>query len=476
MKLKSKFIWTNIKLVCTIVPTVLLMIILFFILVRNEILTLSKEKLALESQNYAEDINTWADSVLQEVSIYKVMVEELGLDKEETYKMLTTSAGTHSAYPYGLYTGDDQGNYYDSSGWVPDEDFVVTERDWYKEGLSHESFAFGEPYVDAMTGSTCVSVTSRLHTGSAVSVLSTDVYLDYAAQLAAEITEGEIEHAFFATRSNKMIVGDSDSSKVGLTLDQINDSLLYQNINNLLDAGVTGRVEVNGGDSNYFVNINTIETTNWYFVTCLNRQTVSKKLWRIELPMLVVAIAAALLLFIMTSKYSQEMSLNRTKARRDPLTGLWNRSGFEEYIRSAIKYDAGQGIFLIIDMDNFKLINDQLGHPVGDKVLQDFSRLLESYFNRNKDVVSRLGGDEFAVYVGRDIASSEAEGMLNKFIGIVHQNLTEKYPEQRLSISIGAAYVADSENYEALYQSADQALYEAKRGGKNCFRFSPLHK
>ena len=196
MKQKSRYIWTNIKLVCTIVPIVLLMIVVYFILVRNEIIALSKAKLALESQNYAEDISTWADSVLQEVTIYKSMVEQIGLDKDETYEMMKTSAGTHSAYPYGLYMGDDQGNYFDSSGWIPGDDFVVTERDWYKEGLAHDTFSFGEPYVDAMTGSTCVSVTSRLNTGSAVSVMAADVYLDYAAQLTREITVNEIENAF----------------------------------------------------------------------------------------------------------------------------------------------------------------------------------------------------------------------------------------------------------------------------------------
>ena len=143
MKQKSRYIWTNIKLVCTIVPIVLLMIVVYFILVRNEIIALSKAKLALESQNYAEDISTWADSVLQEVTIYKSMVEQIGLDKDETYEMMKTSAGTHSAYPYGLYMGDDQGNYFDSSGWIPGDDFVVTERDWYKEGLAHDTFSFG---------------------------------------------------------------------------------------------------------------------------------------------------------------------------------------------------------------------------------------------------------------------------------------------------------------------------------------------
>lgn len=471
MKQKSRYIWTNIKLVCTIVPIVLLIIVIYLVLVRNEIITLSKAKLSLESQNYAEDINTWTESVLQEMTIYKSMVEKLGLDKEETYQMMETSANTHSAYPYGLYMGDNLGNYYDSSGWVPGEDFIVTERDWYKEGLGHDTFTFGEPYVDAMTGSTCVSVTARLNTGNVVSVLAADVYLDYAAQLATEVTANEIENAFFVTKDSRLIVADSNTSMVGNILSAENSSLLYRNISKLLDAETVGLCEVSGDHGNlFFVDINMIENTNWYFITCMNRDVVMQNLWRIEFPMLIVAAVAALLLFAVTSKFSREMSIIRKKAKRDPLTNLWNRNGFEEHIRLALEENPGQGLLLIIDMDNFKLVNDQLGHPVGDKVLQDFSQLLESFFNRNKDVVSRLGGDEFAVFIGRNITAAEANSMLTKFISIVPKNLAEKYPDQNLSASIGAAFVSRNESYNFLYQNADKALYEAKRNGKNRFQ------
>lgn len=97
MKAKHHYIWANIKLVCTIVPIVLVMIIFYFMLVRQEILTLSKEKLALESQYYVEEISDWANSVLNEVTIYKDMIEKLGLENEATYELMTTSAGVHEA-------------------------------------------------------------------------------------------------------------------------------------------------------------------------------------------------------------------------------------------------------------------------------------------------------------------------------------------------------------------------------------------
>ena len=470
MKTKHRYIWANIKLVCTIVPIVLVMIIVYFMLVRREILSLSKEKLTLESNYYVEEISAWAESVLNEVTIYKNMIERLGLENDAIYELMYTSVDSHEAYPFGLYMGDDQGNYFDASGWEPGEDFVVTERDWYKEGLLHDQFAFGEPYADSMTGGTCVSISSRLKAGSAVTVLSADVYLDYASQLAEEIASDKIEHAFFVTAGSRLILADSDASMVGTTLSAEHESMLYQNVNRLLDTGKPGQYDILGDESVYFVNITAIPDTDWYFITCMNRNEVLKDLWGIEFPMLLIAVIASVLLFFLTSLFSKEMSSIRTKARLDPLTRLLNREGFEELVRMALAERPGQGLMMIMDMDNFKLINDQLGHPVGDNVLRKFSSILENYFNRNKDIVGRLGGDEFAVFVGRDISTKETEGMLKKFISIVHQNFDSEYPDQKLSTSIGVGLAANNNTYELLYQNADKALYEAKWNGKDRFQ------
>ncbi len=470
MNNKHRYIWANMKLVFTIVPIVLLMISIYFVLVRREILVLSKEKLELESDYYAEKISTWTDSVLNEVTIYKSTIEDLGLDEEATCEFLSTSVNTHEAYPNGLYFGDDHGHYYFASGWDPGENYVVTERYWYNEGLAHDQFAFGEPYLDVITGKTCVSATSRLNMPSVVSILSADIYLDYATQLTSEVSSGQITHAFFVTKNSRLIVADNDAAMIGMTLTDEHDSLLYQNVSRLLDAGQTGSYEILGDDSVYFVNINLIETIDWYLVTCMNRNEVLKGLWRIEFPMLIIAVIACALLFLLTSIYSREMNTIRTKSKLDPLTKLPNRETFQEYVQSYLKERPGQGILIIIDMDNFKLINDQLGHPVGDQVLREFSTVLEKFFNRNMDIVSRLGGDEFAVFVGRDISPAEADGMLRRFMTVFHQNFDGKYPHQKLGVSIGASVVVQSDTYELLYNNADKALYEAKWNGKDQFR------
>ncbi len=469
MKAKSRYVLSNIKLIGTIVPVVLVLILIYFILVRREVMILSQEKLTLESQYYAEEISTWAKSIINELTIYKTLITQLGPDREETYSLMRSSAGTHEAYPYGLYMGDDQGNYFMSSGWVPDDDFVVTERNWYIEGLTHDQFAFGEPYVDAMTGKTCVSVTCRLNTASAATVLSADVYLDYASHLVSAATSDKIDHAFFVT-AERIIVADSNPDMVGLSLNDQNELLLYQNISRLLDAGKTGQSSVLGNESVYLVDINVIPDTDWYFVTCMSRNEVLSSLWQIELPMFLFAMVACVVLLVLTSLVSQEMNKSHNQAKLDPLTKLLSREGFEELVKLSLEDRSGQGVLIILDIDNFKLINDRLGHSVGDQALKEFAAVLENYFNRNKDIVARLAGDEFGVFVGRDITAAETESMLNKFLSVVHQTFDQKSPQLELSVSIGVGAAAHCETYEALCQTADKALYEAKENGKDRFQ------
>lgn len=469
----GRYIGTNIRLVGGIIPVVLLMIVIFFTLTRNEILMLSKDRLALRSENCAKDISKWAGQVLNELDIYKSMAEQMGLDNDQVFEILKTTYDVHEAYPFGLYMGDEKGNYFDASGWVPGEDFVVTERIWYKEGLKHKKFTFGEPYVDAMTGTVCISATAKVDDKSTESVLAADVYWDYVTRLVEEVTQGSIENALFIAGKEKIIVVDSDTSMVGVSLEREDIPLLYKNLNQLLEAGKNGQYEINGGDGDYFVDISSIEGTNWYFIACMSRREMLSDLKRIEWIMMFVAFVAAILLSVITIRLSKEIKVIRKKAKTDPLTRLLNREGFGEMVSMALETHPNQGILLIIDLDNFKLINDKFGHPAGDEVLKKFAEMLEEFFNRNKDIVARVGGDEFAVFVGRESTREELEDLLNRFLEVVNASFQEQYPQEQLSASVGGKFAQEEEEearYENLYQSADKALYQVKRNGKNGFK------
>lgn len=170
-----------------------------------------------------------------------------------------------------------------------------------------------------------------------------------------------------------------------------------------------------------------------------------------------------------SSAYEMKCELQRAQetADRDCLTSLFNRKAFEEYAKEKFMTQPHKGIMLIFDLDNFKSINDLLGHPEGDKVLKIFAECLKGSF-RADDMVARLGGDEFVVFIDSNLPLEILENKLNSTLEYLRNKLSDYYNEYNLSTSIGVAYIDNTiSTYEELYKCADVALYVAKRMGKD---------
>ncbi len=155
---------------------------------------------------------------------------------------------------------------------------------------------------------------------------------------------------------------------------------------------------------------------------------------------------------------------------KDGLTGLYNHRYFQETLEEMInshRKDGKELGLLMIDLDDFKRINDEYGHPVGDKVLKQFARILKSNV-REKDILARYGGEEFTV-IFPDISSKVAVNASER-IRKVLENYSFKITDfdKHLTISLGLAFFpADGDSREKLVEKADEALYRAKNSGKN---------
>lgn len=170
-------------------------------------------------------------------------------------------------------------------------------------------------------------------------------------------------------------------------------------------------------------------------------------------------------------KTYEEEARNRIEkiSETDGLTKLLNRRGLENRLKDIFKSDNSNGVLIIFDLDNFKSVNDILGHPIGDEVLKIFSRCLTNSFREN-DIISRIGGDEFVVFINKnmelDTLSKKLDGLLNN----IRSDLNYYYKNYGLSTSIGVAYRDNHINtYEELYEEADKGLYKAKNLGKDGF-------
>lgn len=160
----------------------------------------------------------------------------------------------------------------------------------------------------------------------------------------------------------------------------------------------------------------------------------------------------------------------KDKSRRDPLTGFYNKIVVEEAIEAYLKEDPSRcSAFMIIDIDNFKTINDTAGHLFGDAVLIDVSKELKSAF-RSNDIIGRVGGDEFVILL-KNICSLEKIKQKAMAVCETFRYLySGEKGQHKISCSVGISlYPQHGKTYKELFEYADQALYRAKSLRKDDF-------
>ncbi len=158
------------------------------------------------------------------------------------------------------------------------------------------------------------------------------------------------------------------------------------------------------------------------------------------------------------------------EATQDKLTGFWNKTSGTEKLSALC--ERSSGALMIMDLDNFKLVNDLFGHDTGDKILVAFSEIVRENV-RSDDVICRLGGDEFTAFFP-DVTNEEAVAALshrlNGQLARKADLIMGRDHGIPLGISIGAAFTfADPDDYQILFRYADSALYEVKRNGKHSY-------
>ena len=154
-------------------------------------------------------------------------------------------------------------------------------------------------------------------------------------------------------------------------------------------------------------------------------------------------------------------------AERDPLTNVYNRSAFEqEVVRFMESKKDAKGALLILDMDDFKRINDRFGHLKGDETLQFFTGILQNTF-RKGDLIGRLGGDEFLVFVKQVTDKEVMDKRMNQLFGKFHQ-----IKEEAFTCSVGISFVQGEQfDYRDALGKADKAMYNSKKKGKNQYSY-----
>jgi len=174
------------------------------------------------------------------------------------------------------------------------------------------------------------------------------------------------------------------------------------------------------------------------------------------------------------SNLRQDLVAAREEMKRDPLTDAYNRGGFDSAIGQSLNmhFILNHPVTLVmIDLDNFKQVNDTFGHAAGDEVLRGIGEALARAFIRKSDLVARYGGDEFAVILN-DTSAENSVKLIERFLAYA-QDVKIPYASEDMTISCSAGYteIHESDSVESLINRADRALYKAKAEGRNNAQF-----
>lgn len=160
-----------------------------------------------------------------------------------------------------------------------------------------------------------------------------------------------------------------------------------------------------------------------------------------------------------------------TAAETDLMTGLYNRVGGVNKIKQALLANK-PGMLCLFDIDNFKSVNDNYGHQVGDKVIIAVAEAMQTTF-RDEDILLRLGGDEYVAFLNK--VGSEEQGMLaiGRLFAEIERILIDEIPDYKISVSLGASFFRKDSNidFDTLYKQADDCTYQSKKVEGKSFTF-----
>lgn len=440
-------------------------------------------------------LNTWENNVIQLArnTEYTLVhsVDAVNMSSYDIEKMIADGSSNDEIRDYlirekngyasivdnnytGVY-GYVRGEYLEATGWQPPEDYVPTQRPWYTEAVENNGkVTFVSTYTSLQTKELMISVSKLLSDGN--SVLAIDVYIDGLRNQLYDLVLRKGVKSAFVVDSKGNVVLHSDEYEIGKNYLTDGDEYHKDLVSRALDiAGGDGYSEEDAENDEiiFAEDIN----DDWCAVIVLNESAQLRSIQYVYIALVAFLGLAIVIWFLISGRVdrkfreaerlSTEVTEVKEIAETDALSGLRNRRSGEEGVRALISKGT-KGLFLLMDVDDFKSVNDTYGHDVGDLVIVAVADALRNTF-REGDIVFRLGGDEYAVYVPGLTDDEARDHLVERIRAEIGRIAIPEMDNRPVVSSIGASYflAEEGDTFEDLYQRADQEMYEEKRRKKH---------
>ena len=276
---------------------------------------------------------------------------------------------------------------------------------------------------------------------------------------------------FFVDTQGRVTLTGSQAGPLKVKTGQLLSSIEgLEALQDRLPRPQSGNYQYREADRGHFLNVRYIPELDWYLFVDKHDGGAMAEIRRSLLWNLAISVLATLLsltlVALVVRRYQRRIA---ALANTDQLTGLPNRRGFELLAGQALQDARRQRqplCALMLDIDNFKQLNDQHGHLAGDQALRAFAAHLRN-LPRQSDIVCRWGGEEFAILL-KDSSQEAARQLAERLrVSIEALRLPINGQQLQMTVSIGLSQREDQENIEQLLNRADRALYRAKQSGRN---------
>ncbi len=449
--------------------------------VKQEVVASYEEELVTSSSKYAL---TLANCVNQTEAVARTTADNINLEAENPFEALIPIYKYSFAYK-AIYVRED-GSAFSDTG---------------------EEIAFADlPYSSLMTGDGVKAYTfapSDGFTGSSAFMIRTpvkdtnDFIISFLPASASEMRQVLTVEQDFDSSSFCMIM-DKDGTIYGSTaltdkfavnsvvwddFADANNAAALRRIKTRVQSLMAGYFDVTVNGNNYLALYSPISGTNAVVMTCVGRTSIDKNedrlysanvkrlTWMLMLMALFI-VAVSVINIVQIFASSKDTEELKDKADTDQLTGLKNKLATEREIKEYIEdHPDTIGMMFMIDIDNFKKINDTMGHAFGDEVLRELGRNIGINF-RVSDIIGRTGGDEFTIFLKNLKEDANTLREAQKLVYFFKHFQVGDYVKYTVTASIGAAVFPEhGADFETLYKAADAAVYKSKKRGKNQLSF-----
>ena len=364
----------------------------------------------------------------------------------------------------GIY-GYINGEYLDGVGWVPDDDYVPTERPWYIDAQAESGrVVVVDPYLDEQTGTVMITLAKTLCDEK--SVVAVDISLEELQSITEDLAvHGESDMEIILDHKYN-VIAHSDKNEIGKNY---NDEIgtIGKAVAETLKISDNSYFSLKYENTEFIVYSKQIEN-DW---TCLSVIDATSIFDRLKLPFMLTIVAAVLivmiLLFIMIRSNKKSLLAEKMRALADQqtkfayydqMTGLKNRRAYSEVIDNYPADNLENTCVIVVDVNGLKRVNDSLGHEAGDELIIAVSECIRSSFP-NVDSIYRLGGDEFCIIITEK--TENAEEYVKKFESIA-SSWNGRYING-ISVSCGISRGKNHTDIYSVLKEADQRMYENKR-------------